>query len=149
MTGGYGGAVGDARKRQAGLEQELAVSESEREDLDTGVDTMLGENVDLARQLEDLRGRIARVTAMVDAEVVDAIEHRVRAAVGDVRCIDCNLRHEERQEYGCHESGRGHTYDTGDLKATEEIERSTPVEYVTLPVADLRAALTGEETDRD
>lgn len=84
-----------------------------------------------------------RVTALLDAEIADTIESRVRAARGDVRCLDCNLRYEERQEYGCHESGRGHSYDEDDLAAAEQAERSGTVEYVTLSVADLRAALGG------
>lgn len=84
-----------------------------------------------------------RVKALLDAEIDDTIERRVRAARGGVRCLDCNLRYDERQEYGCHESGRGHSYSEGDLAAVEEIERSGSVEYVTLLVADIRAALGG------
>lgn len=84
---------------------------------------------------------IARVRALIEAEVADEIESRVRAARGDVRCLDCNMRYEERQEYGCHVPGHGHDFDEGDFAGAEEIERSRPVEYVTLSVADLRAAL--------
>ena len=83
----------------------------------------------------------APIRALLASEIADSIEGRVRAARGDVRCLDCNLRYDERQEYGCHESGRGHSFDEGDLVAAEEIERSEPVEHVTLSVADLRAAL--------
>lgn len=92
-------------------------------------------------EVERLRAVVAKVEALVDTEIAERIEGNVRAAVADVRCIDCNLRYEERQEYGCHESGRAHSYDEGDIAASEQIERDTPIEYVTLPVADLRAAL--------
>lgn len=85
-----------------------------------------------------------RVTALLDAGIADVIERRVRAARGDVRCLDCNLRYDERQEYGCdYTLSRIHSYSEGDLAAAEQAERSGSVEYVTLSVADLRAALGG------
>ena len=83
----------------------------------------------------------APIRALLTSEIADEIESRVRAARGDVRCFVCNLRYEERQEYGCQESGRGHSYDDSDLAAAEEIERAGTVEHITLSVADLRAAL--------
>lgn len=81
------------------------------------------------------------VEALLEAEIAETMEHSVRAARGNVRCLDCNLRYDERQEYGCHESGRGHDYAEADLVAAEEIERGIPVAYVTLSVAALREAL--------
>lgn len=95
--------------------------------------------LDWKDRAEAAEAKIARIEALRDAEIADQIERRVRAARGDVRCLDCNLRYAERQEYGCHESGRGHSYDEGDLVAAEQIARS--VEHVTLSVADLNAAL--------
>jgi hypothetical protein len=83
----------------------------------------------------------ARGRALRDAEVADAVEGRVRAARGNVRCLDCNLRYDERQEYGCHESGRGHSYSEEELADVERAERADPVEYVTVAVADLDAVL--------
>jgi hypothetical protein len=83
--------------------------------------------------------------ALLTSEIADVIGRRVRAARGDVRCLDCNIRYEERSEYGCHTMGHIHDFDQGDLVAAEEIERSNPVEYVTLSVADLRAALDTSE----
>lgn len=83
------------------------------------------------------------VVALVDAEVSDQIESTVRSEVAGVRCLDCNLRYEERQEYGCHETGRGHHYDPDELTDAEREARQDPVEYVTLKVTDLRAALGG------
>lgn len=91
--------------------------------------------------------RRVRVEALLAAEIASEIESRVRAARADVRCLVCNLRYEERQEYGCQESGWAHKYDEGDLAGAEEIERSGAVEHVTLSVADLRAALAEPDTE--
>ena len=85
--------------------------------------------------------QVDRVKALLEAEIASVVESRVRAARADVRCLDCNMRYEERQEYGCHVPGHGHDYDEGDFAGAEEIERTRPVEYVTLSVAALRAAL--------
>ena len=99
---------------------------------------------ELRVRTEKAEAKVTRVEALRDAEIADVIESRVRSARGDVRCLDCNLRYDERQEYGCHESGRGHSYAKSDLAAAEEIARSNAVEYVTLSVADIRAALDPE-----
>lgn len=96
---------------------------------------------ELRVRTEKAEAKVTRVEALRDAEIADVIESRVRAARADVRCLDCNLRHGERQEYGCHWSGQAHSYSEGDLAAAEEVERSGSVEHVTLSVADLRAAL--------
>lgn len=96
---------------------------------------------DLPEVAAALRKQVGAVRELLATEIADVIEARVRAARGDVRCLDCNLRHDERQEYGCHESGRGHSFSEGDLVAAETTERSEPVEHVMLSVADLRAAL--------
>jgi hypothetical protein len=98
---------------------------------------------------QDAKDKVARVEALRDAEIADVIERRIRSARGDVRCLDCNIRYEERSEYGCHTMGHIHDFDQGDLAAAEEIERSNPVEYVTLSVADLSAALADPERDEE
>lgn len=98
------------------------------------------------RRADRADAKIESVRALLASEIADSIERRVRSALGDVRCLDCNLRHDERQEYGCHWPGQGHSYDEGDLAAAEAVERAAAVEYVTLSVADLRAAL-GLEPD--
>lgn len=86
----------------------------------------------------------ARVTALLDAEISNVIERRVRAARGDVRCLDCNLRYDERLQYGCDHTYTGtHSYSDDDLAVAEQAERSGTVEYVTLSVSDLRVALGG------
>lgn len=95
----------------------------------------------LTAELEAERAKVARVEALLSAEIADDTEAHVRREVGDVRCPDCGLRYEERQEYGCHESGRGHSYDADDLARAEESARAEVVEYVTLAVTDLRHAL--------
>lgn len=86
-----------------------------------------------------------RVAALIDAEVAADIATNVSSAVAGVRCLDCNLRYEERQEYGCHESGRGHSYDDEDIADAERAARQDPINYVMLPVSDLRAALADAE----
>ena len=45
----------------------------------------------------------------------EAAEAAARYRVADVRCLACDLRYEERDQYGCHETGRPHTYDPTDL----------------------------------
>lgn len=55
----------------------------------------------------------------VDREAADDVARRAR---NDVRCLSCNLRYEERQDYGCHEPGRGHHYDGEELE-----EAGTPL----------------------
>lgn len=127
----------------------VTLSEEERDDLiaywSGEASRLLYDFKAAEAEAERLRDVVAKVEALVDAEVREAIEAHVRAARADVRCMSCNLRYEERQEYGCHESGRPHDYDEDDLAAAEEIERSEPVEFVTLSVADLRTALATEQ----
>ncbi|HEU5032708.1 MAG TPA: hypothetical protein VFV01_47850 [Spirillospora sp.] len=102
---------------------------------------------DIARQA--VAEALAPVRALVEAEVADTIDSRVRHARGDVRCLSCGLRYDERQQYGCQTSGRAHTYDDGDLADAEAAERAEPVEYVTLPMTALRAALRAAEGGGD
>lgn len=45
----------------------------------------------------------------------EAAEAAARRRVPAVRCLACDLRYEERDQYGCHEPGRPHTYDPTDL----------------------------------
>ena len=101
----------------------------------------------LLDEVEALRAKVARVEALVEAEIADAIESNVRSETASVRCLDCDLRYEERQEYGCGESGRGHHYDAEDIADAEASARSDAIEYVTVPIADLRAAL-GDDAAR-
>ena len=51
-------------------------------------------------------------------------EDAARSRVADVRCLDCDLRHEERDEYSCGQPGRGHYYAPDSLAhaATVTIE---------------------------
>jgi len=102
---------------------------------------------DAARE-QALREEIARpleqIATLLDKEVAENVEANVRYAVVDVRCWDCNLRHDERDQYGCGESGRGHNYDAQDIATAQASARAEASEYVTLSVADLRAALRGE-----
>lgn len=94
--------------------------------------------LDLASEpADDLR---ARLTALLEKELADDAAADARSEVADVRCLSCNLRYEERQEYGCHESGRGHSYDDAELEEAAERGRQER-EYVTFAVADVRALL--------
>ena len=51
-------------------------------------------------------------------------EDAAQSRVADVRCLDCDLRHEERDEYSCGQPGRGHYYAPDSLAhaATVTIE---------------------------
>lgn len=122
------------------------------EDLGKALDLPLGSSITgtlAAQTVERLKKSVGSLSAMLEAELAAEIESRVRDARGDVRCLDCNVRYGERQEYSCIDLGQVHTYSKGDLVGAEEIERSRSVEYVTLPVADLRAALAGPEGDEE
>lgn len=99
--------------------------------------------VRVAPSRKGLVAALERVHALLDAEVAASVESNVRSEVAGVRCLDCNLRYEEREEYGCHEPGRGHTYDDQEIAEAEQEARQDPVEYVTLKVSDLREALAG------
>lgn len=70
----------------------------------------------------------------------DAAEEAARCRVADVRCLDCNLRYEERQEYGCQESGRRHYYDDQDMleAAKVTIEPTYDAEGIRSRAARLR-----------
>ena len=54
----------------------------------------------------------------------DHAEDAARSRVADVRCLDCNLRHDERDEYSCGQPGHGHYYAPDSLAhaATVTIE---------------------------
>jgi hypothetical protein len=101
----------------------------------------------LAAALPSLREVIAAevlgpVRELVDAEIADDVASNVRHARANVRCLDCNLRYEERENYSCGEPSFGHDGYTDEMLADAEAEgRAQPVEYVTISVADLRAAL--------
>lgn len=43
-------------------------------------------------------------------------------AVSDVRCLDCNLRYGEREQYGCGIEARNHYYDEDELREARRIE---------------------------
>lgn len=100
-----------------------------------------------AAERDAAREALARVEALADAEIASSIEANVRSETAGVRCRDCNLRYEERQQYGCHESARAHYYDEGDIADAEASARADAIEYVTLKVAALRAALAQPATD--
>lgn len=72
---------------------------------------------ELARR--DAAQRTARAAKALrdaaDAFDRKAAEHAARLDVDDVRCLRCDLRYAERQQYGCMESGRGHDYDEDEL----------------------------------
>ncbi len=85
-------------------------------------------------------GAVARLLA---DEIADDVESAVRSARNDVRCLDCDLRYGERQNHGCGEDGRGHDrgFPESMLAEAEQEARAEVREYVTLSVADLRAAI--------
>lgn len=43
-------------------------------------------------------------------------------AVSDVRCLDCNLRYGERDQYGCGIEARNHYYDEDELREAGRVE---------------------------
>lgn len=51
--------------------------------------------------------------------VRERLEHEQRWEIlgreSNVRCLDCDLRYGERDQFGCHETGRGHTFDEEEL----------------------------------
>lgn len=78
---------------------------------------------------------------LLERELADRAEADARSARAGVRCTDCGLRYDLRQDYGCHEEGRGHAYDEDELDEAAERARREPREYVTLSVAEVRALL--------
>lgn len=83
----------------------------------------------------------AALTALLDRELAEHEEAAARSARADVRCLDCNLRYDERKEYGCVIDGTAHSYDEDELNEVAEQARQEPREYVTLSVAEVRALL--------
>jgi hypothetical protein len=71
----------------------------------------------LAAEVEaHVQERIAEaLEAVADEWDREAAESAARSSVADVRCLSCNLRYDERQEYGCHYEGCGHSYDAEEL----------------------------------
>ncbi|MEW5810298.1 MAG: hypothetical protein AB1925_12675 [Actinomycetota bacterium] len=63
-----------------------------------------------AAWVEQLRDLAARQRDDFD----DHMSHH-RRDQGNVRCLDCNLRYDEREEYSCTIEGTAHTYDADDL----------------------------------
>lgn len=99
---------------------------------------------------KELRATHVRLTAEMLAAVVpeiqaQALEQEAAAydrgvnercaaeLVADTRCDDCGLRYEERDQYGCQESGRGHTYDQEELDG-----RAEPLDATTFYGNELR-----------
>ncbi|MCR1785333.1 hypothetical protein KVF89_22525 [Nocardioides carbamazepini] len=91
MTASRGyGSVGAARKRVHDvpglvsrvrqLEEDLAASEAEREDLDTGAGTLLGENVELGQQLKEVSAELTAVLREVRSAAVYMIDRRTHWA---------------------------------------------------------------------
>lgn len=81
---------------------------------------------------------LTAVRALLDAEEADKRQADARERVGDVRCMSCDLRYEERQQYGCHDTGRAHRYDEREL-AEEGALRDDVTAIVT--THQVRAAL--------
>ncbi|VXB82551.1 hypothetical protein [Aeromicrobium sp. 9AM] len=93
-------------------------------------------------QEEQARTALEAVRKLVDTEIADDLAANVRSALGNVRCLDCNLRYDERQDYGCLQDGRGHDGFTDEMMAEAAAEATAQgVEYVTLSVATLRGLL--------
>ena len=61
----------------------------------------------------DAHDREVAAKALEDYAAILDQEHAedaARSRVADVRCLDCNLRHDERDEYSCGQPGHGHYY---------------------------------------
>ncbi|KAB2806978.1 hypothetical protein F9L07_28510 [Pimelobacter simplex] len=97
--------------------------------------------------MEDLR---AGLLALIDkglAESVEMAERGALAAQANVRCPDCGLRYEERQEYGCQEEARAHSYDERELAEAAERGRHLDPQDVTVPLIALGALLEEHPVD--
>jgi hypothetical protein len=86
---------------------------------------------------------LSPIRALVDAELTDDVASNIRSARANVRCLDCRIRYDERDQYPCGEPGHGHGDGfTDEMLAEAEAEgRDEPIEYVTLSVADLTKLL--------
>ncbi|WP_136054338.1 hypothetical protein [Microbacterium sp. K24] len=70
----------------------------------------------------DVEVRAQELDAYASAIDLEAAEDSARIRVTNVRCMGCDLRYEERQQYGCGESGRGHSYSDYELAEAAVIE---------------------------
>lgn len=80
------------------------------------------------RSEAEIKAEGAREVLLEAADDLDreAAEAAARGELADVRCLDCNLRYDERQDYGCGEPGYGHKYDDDELaEAAKVVVRPT------------------------
>lgn len=70
-----------------------------------------------------LEARISELNALAEDIDREAAEQAARYRKNDVRCCapGCNLRWEERQEYGCYVPQAGHLYDERELAEASKI----------------------------
>lgn len=82
------------------------------------------------RRAQDAIAR-AKVAALLEAAEwfdQDAARSRAERRVAGVRCVDCDLRYEERQQYSCAISGIAHFYPGDELAAAAQPDsESSPI----------------------
>ncbi|UUW88448.1 hypothetical protein [Pimelobacter simplex] len=86
-------------------------------------------------------GLYTALAALLDKAMAEDADRGARSERADVRCLDCGLRYDERQDYGCGEEGRGHSYDDGELAEAAERGRQLDLDCVSVSVAKVRALL--------
>ncbi|AIY17763.1 hypothetical protein GUY44_07045 [Pimelobacter simplex] len=94
-----------------------------------------------------MTGLHAALAALLDKAIAEAADRGARSERADVRCLDCGLRYAERQQYGCGEEGRGHSYDEDDLAEADKRGRQVDLDCVSVSVAALRALLDEHPAD--
>lgn len=67
-----------------------------------------------AHDRETAAQALEQYATLLDQEHAEAA---ARSRVADARCLDCNLRYDERDQYSCGQPGHDHYYDERDLQA--------------------------------
>ena len=82
--------------------------------------------------------------------VRERLEHEQRWEIlgseSNVRCLDCDLRYGERDQYGCHETGRGHTFDEEEL-AEARTPQADDIDRDLAALLDLAARMSTATAD--
>ena len=93
-----------------------------------------------AAQTPGIEALLARVRERLEREQ----QWKIFGRESNVRCLDCDLRYGERDQYGCHESGRGHSFDDEELA---EARRAQPddIDRDLKALLDLSAAVREAE----
>lgn len=104
----------------------------------------------LLDRVAELEAVVGRVEALLAKELLADLVSDIYRARANVRCLDCNIRYEERQDYGCFEPGRGHDGYTDDMLA--EAAEEARAEFATtaavrFDLIELTAALRGESDE--